>query len=221
MTDPDLEYFAARMQAAVLTPLDLDPHDENLTAFRSPAQFVGWYGQPPIPDGLMHYRDRGFYVRELAHVSRTIRPRTIVEFGTSLGIGTCLLRWLNPDAQLTTVDLAGQAYLPGDRPVPIGHIAKRQSLRGVIYRRGVSWEHEQPGVDLCFIDGSHEYEAVLADSARAWANHSQDHAWAIVWHDHNERHPGVMRAVAEFCQLHQIALQQREDSDTVWISNAR
>lgn len=213
--DTDLRFFRERLAEATVSSCVLDETDKNLAAFRSQRDFIDWYGQPPAPDGTP-YRDRGFYVRELAHLSRIIQPRTIVEFGTSLGIGTCLLRWLNPTAHLVSVDIARMTYLPNGQTVPIGWLAK---LQGLVYTQRLTdssiYEHE--GVDLCLIDGDHTYDAVVSDSVRAWANKSTDHAWAIIWHDHNERHPGVQRAVAEFCQLHQIALQQREDSDTVWV----
>lgn len=213
--DPDLAFFRDRMADATVASVVLDETDQNLVAFRSQRDVIDWYGQPPAPDGTP-YRDRGFYVRELAHLSRIIRPRTIVEFGTSLGIGTCLLRWLNPAATLISVDIARTTSLPNGHMVPIGWLAQ---LQGIVYTQRIadSATYAHPHVDFCFIDGDHTYDAVSADSARAWENRSHDHPWAIAWHDHNARHPGVQQAVAEFCAAQGLSLRSRDDSDTVWV----
>ncbi len=219
MTDPyvDLDYLRARLQAAEFTPFKWDGEDRNLAAFRSKEELVAWYCQPPGEVG-QPYRDRGFYCRELAMLSRVIKPRSVVEFGTSLGIGTCLLRWLNPEALLITVDINRETFLPGDVRVPMGHIAKHQGFRCGFIEGCNACVYAQRCVDLCFIDADHNYAAVLKDSQRAWDNRASDHRWAIAWHDHNDRHPGVMRAVAEFCKSKSLLLQSRDDSDTVWVT---
>src|SRR5207249_4622394 len=87
------------------------------------------------------YRDRAFYARELAMLSRTVRPRVVVEFGTDQGIGTCLLRWLNSSARLVTVDVNVLTFIPGDRRVPIGHLAKWQGI-DCQYVHGNSWDYQ-------------------------------------------------------------------------------
>lgn len=216
----DMEYLIDHLRRADLVPFPWDGEDRNLGAFRSRDELVAWYGQPPGVEN-QPYRDRAFYTRELAHLSRTVQPNTIVEFGTSLGIGTCLLRWLNPTASLVTVDVNDHTFLPGDVRVEMGHLAKFQGIQ-CKYIRGESWKYELlPVVDLCFIDADHSYESVVSDSATAWRNRAVLHRWAIAWHDHNERHPGVMQAVAEFCNDRCVVLQSRPDSDTVWIRGER
>lgn len=211
----DMAYLHHCLEVAPLIPIKWAGEDRNLRAFRSKRDLVAWYSQGPGIDGEP-YRDRGFYCRELAHLSRTIKPRTVVEFGTSLGIGTCLLRWLNPDADLTTVDCNISTYMPGNILVPIAHIAIEQEIRFSL-SLGDSRDYHHRGVDLCFIDGDHSYAGVENDSWQAMRNHSTDHRWAIIWHDYNERHPGVVMAVDEFCETVGIPLQSRPDSDTVWI----
>lgn len=214
--DADLEYLRTRLMEAELVPYQWDGEDKNLGAFRSKKELVRWYCQGPGTEG-QPYRDRAFYARELAHVSRVVRPNTIVELGTSLGIGTCLLRWLNPDAgRLVTVDVNDTTFLPGNQRVEMGRLARYQNIKCEYYRMK-SWEYAQPGVDLCFVDADHDYAPVLADSHQAFKNRSWWRAWAIVWHDHNERHPGVQQAVAEFCAEGKLELQSRPDSDTVWV----
>lgn len=216
MSDTDLDYLRWRLLDAEFTPYPWDGEDKNIGAFRSREELIEWYCQPPGADG-QPYRDRAFYTRELAALCRLVQPRTVVEFGTSLGIGTCLLRWLNPQAHLTTVDVNSVTYMPGDVKVEIGHLAKHQGFK-CNYVLGRSWECLVPTVDLCFIDADHSYEAVVKDSDRAWSNRSIFHKWAIVWHDHNERHVGVVRAVGEFCHKHMLFLQSKMDSDTVWVT---
>lgn len=214
--DPDLDYLRACLEAAPFRPYPWDGEDRNIGAFRSKEELVAWYCQPPGIDG-QPYRDRAFYTRELAYLSRITRPRTVVEFGTCQGIGTCLLRWLNPTARLITVDKNQWTYMPGDQRVPMGHLAKWQDIR-CEFVRGEAHNFFLSGqVDLCFIDGDHSYVHVLDDSNRAWDNRSRDHDWTIVWHDYNNRHLGVMMAVHEFCKQTSYPLQSRPDSDTVWI----
>lgn len=210
-----LDYLRACLETADLRPYPWDGEDKNLGAFRSREELIAWYCQPP---GVVAqpYRDRGFYTRELASLSQWVRPRTVVEFGTSLGIGTCLLAWLNPTAWLVTVDVNDKTYMPGDKIVPMGYLAVWQGIKcGYVLCK--SWEYVATNVDLCFIDANHEYWPVLADSDRAWKNRSTDHRWAILWHDHNDRHPGVMRAVEQFCHEKKLILQSEPDSDTVWV----
>lgn len=221
LSDPDLDYLRQYLEAATFCPHEWEGEDRNLGSFRSKEELVAWWCQPPGVAG-QPYRDRGFYSRELAMLSRLMKPRVVVEFGTSLGMGTCLLRWLNPEALLVTVDVNAVTFMPGDLRVPVGHLAGHQGIP-CEYVLGNSWDFRADGnlgrsVDFCFIDADHSYEAVVKDSARAWLNRATDgHPWAVAWHDHNDRHPGVVRAVAEFCAFHGLQLQSRPDSDTVWV----
>ncbi len=212
----DLEYLRARLQRITFVPYPWDGEDKNIGAFRSKEELIAWYCQPPGVEN-QPYRDRGFYTRELAYLSRTIRPRAVVEFGTSLGIGTCLLHWLNPDTILATVDINFETFMPGDKCVPMGYLARHQGIQcGYVHSNSCDYVHR--GVDLCFIDADHSYEAVALDSERAWGNKSTNRRWTIVWHDYNDRHSGVMDAVNEFCAAKKVELQSRPDSDTVWIT---
>ncbi len=212
----DLKYLRDCLEKVELIPYEWDGEDKNIGAFRSKEELVAWYGQGPGVDGEP-YRDRGFYCRELAMLSRIIQPDFIVEFGTSLGIGTCLLRWLNPSAQLYTVDVELQTFMPENKIVPMGHLAKHQEIICNYVTTSSSDFRTRRGVDLCFIDADHSYESVVKDSERAWQNRSTGKPWAISWHDYNTRHPGVQRAVLEFCMKKKLTLKIREDSDTVWV----
>ena len=215
-----LDYF--RMCASkfdfVLWQWDYDG-DMNLRAFASKAAFTAWFGQPPGPwhvHGVPSHRDESFYTRELATVSMLVRPKRVVEFGTALGIGAILLQLLNPDAEVTTVDIADTMRLPDQRFADIGYLAIIQDT-GINFIRCDSVKYVEENVDLCFIDGDHSYAGASADTARAWANRNPERG-AIVWHDHNERHPGVLRAVAEFEYDNGLPVNREPDSATVWAS---
>lgn len=215
MSCADLDYLRECLEVAPFVPHSWDGEDRNIGAFRSKEELVAWYCQPPGIDG-QPYRDRGFYTRELAMLSRLVQPRCVVEFGTCQGIGTCLLRWLNPTARLVTVDLDGaETFLPDRRPVPVGYLSKWNGVE-CEYVSGYSWDYHCDGVGLCFIDADHSYASVLKDSVTAWCNRAQPN-WAIAWHDHNNRHPGVVDAVNKFCTDMSQKLCRRLDSDTVWI----
>lgn len=213
----DLDYLKSKLEKISFTPFKWEGEDKNLFAFNSKELFINWYCQPPSKV-KEPWRDCGFYCRELAHVSRIIQPKTIVEFGTSLGIGTCLLHWLNPEAKLITVDINTETFMPGDIRVPIGYLAKQQNIPCEYITSPSSKYKMSNKVDLCFIDGDHSYAGVKEDSTRAWLNRSSNQHWAIVWHDYNDRHPGVVKAVNELCDILGKTLQLREDSDTVWIA---
>lgn len=203
-------YLRRCLEATPFVPGDWPEEDKNVAAFRTKEAMISWFCQPP---GDEPHRDRGFYCRELSMLSRTVRPNTIVEFGTSLGQGVCLLRWLNPDACLVTVDIATMCTVPGiPTRQPIGCLAKQQ---GIVceYVTGLSYEYALPNVDFCFVDANHSYESVLRDSERAWLNRAQK--YVIAWHDYGL--PGVKQAVQEFCAAKQLQLLQRSDSDTVWV----
>lgn len=211
MTDP-LEYFKSRVDYyPYFAGHQFECEDRNLLAFTSRDAFRNWYGQPPGAVGEP-YRDEGFYTRELARASQR-KPKKIVEIGTSLGIGTLLLTILNPDAQIVTID--NRATIPaGDgAEYPAGYLA---SINGSQHVQiiGDSKDQTFSDVGLCFIDGDHSYEGVLEDSENAWSWKTDK--WAIVWHDYNVRHPGVLLAVDKFCSEHELSLHAPSDSSTVW-----
>lgn len=208
------DYFRQCLDAFEFHPWQFDGEDMNLRAFRSKQAFADWFAQEPGPRGSP-YRDEGFYVRELTNLSCKIKPLRIVEFGTSLGLGTLILRILNPIANMYTVDNRLTQFLPGNVEVETGFLAKREDVRP-IFVTADSWTFAKRFVCLCFIDADHSYESVKKDSFCAWENRRVT-SGAIAWHDYNERHPGVMQAVDEFCREKMVSLNKLDDSCTVWI----
>jgi len=207
------DHFRNCVAAFDFQPWFFDGEDKNMRALANKEAFVDWFAQEPGAIGNP-YRDEGFYVRELTNVSLTIRPRNIVEFGTNIGLSTLLLRILNPNAEITTIDTLSMQYMPGDIKVVTGMLAKHNGVKAH-YLLGDSNQFTATDVDMCFIDADHSYGAVVADSEQAWNNRNKDYS-AIVWHDHNERHPGVIQAVSEFIVRKRILLNMLPDSSTVW-----
>lgn len=220
--DQYLDYLRQCIQAAPTIPLVWNGEDESVRAFESKESLILYYCQLPGLDG-QPYCDRAFYCRELARVSKLVRPRLAVEFGTCQGISTCLLGWLNPEAKLITVDFADAVVMPTqygetfERQVEVGYLSKLQRL-ACDYVKCISWKFKCEGVDLCFVDAGSTYAEVLRDSVRAWLNRSTDgHPWAIVWDNYSPRLPGIVRAVDAFCQDYEMVLNTIPDSDTVWV----
>lgn len=216
MTDP-LEYFQACLEAYPhFKGFQFECEDKNLKAFESKEAFGKWYGQPPGQVGEP-YRDEGFYVRDLAQVSMDIQPSRIVEIGTSLGIGTLLLRILNPKAHITSVDNRNWVPAGDGKEYPVGVLAINNGSKHT-QEFGDSEHYRFEDVEMFFIDGDHSYDAVVDDSENAWHGKSPS-KWAIVWHDYNDRHPGAVQAVNEFCAKHKLILTRKPDSSTVWCTS--
>lgn len=207
--DP-LDYFRQRLAEYPFIPHHFDCEDKNLRAFASNEDFGDWFAQPPGAVGNP-YRDEGFYVRDLAQISLEYHPRRIVEIGTSIGIGTLLLRILNPTASILSID--NRSHVPsGDgKEYPVGLLANSH-YEQLIYN---STMFHHTNTEFCFIDGDHSFDSVESDSEIAWESRSKDN-WVIAWHDYNDRHPGVMRAVDAFVERHKLTLIHPADSSTVW-----
>lgn len=191
--------------------------DKNLKAFESKEAFREWFSQPPGPVGNP-YRDEGFYVRDLAEISQKYQPNKIVEIGTAIGMGTLILRILNPGAEIITID--NRNWIPtGDGTErPVGFLAEL-SKAGHTQVLADSSDVICSDVEFYFIDGDHSYEGVAKDSENAWTGIWKNKLlskWAIAWHDYNDRHPGCVNAVNEFIAHHGLALVRKPDSCTVW-----
>lgn len=208
------QHFQSCVEAFNFEPWHFEGEDKNLLALASKSAFIDWFGQDPGAIGEP-YRDEGFYVREFTELSCFIQPKVIVELGTSLGLGALLLHILNPTAKLTTIDIRATQFLPGDTKVPTGVLAKYQ-LIDIEYVLGSSSDIQRKDVDFCFIDAEHSYTAVIADSINAWYNRNKERG-VIVWHDYNDRHPGVVLAVNEFAEAHKLPLTVLPDSSTVYV----
>lgn len=207
------QHFRDCVDAFDFKPWHFDGEDLNLRAMSSKQAFSDWFAQDPGQVGNP-YRDEGFYTREITNVSYTIQPKFIVEFGTSLGLGVLILQILNPDAHIVTVDNRLTQYIPGNIKVETGLLAKHNNVKAEYVHSPTSSFVPSKPVDLCFIDADHSYDAVLDDSVRAWTDRNRRRG-AIIWHDYNNRHLGVMLAVNKFSRQVMKAPMILEDSSTV------
>jgi len=210
------EYFYLKLSGFDLVSLGFKGEDKNLQALNDIESFRAWYGsKPEVPEP---YRDDGFYVQELTFISEFIKPKNIVEFGTSLGIGLVLLYMLNRGSSIVSVDDKDFRYMPGNLQVPTGYIA---SLNNIKYEsiRGKSWETKLgENFDLCFIDADHSGDSVWKDSLWAWENKSD--RYSIIWHDYrigNKEFEGLISSIDRFSEYINRDLYRLKGSSTVWI----
>lgn len=132
-----------------------------------------------------------------------LQPTTVFEFGTFTGTTTALMaRVAPPGGVVHTIDLPtapddviGRAFAdPADDWCPI--VQHRADVRAFDFS---AFEGK---VDLVFIDASHAYDQVLADSRIALGLLSEP--GVIVWDDFQAAHPGVVAALAELAKDHEI-----------------
>lgn len=209
--------FRDRMKGLWLANFPWTGEDKNLLAFKDPDLFKEWYGTHPITPEP--YRDFKFYQREFTVFSWRICPKTIVELGTSLGIGTFMLHNLNKEAEIIySVDNRQEQFLPGNVTVPTGYFAK---INAVPYIQvfGNSWELEiDRPFNMCFIDADHSKDAVYKDSVWAWKN-KDPNKYVILWHDVDYGHPdfvGLIESINRFSDEYEVPVYVLEDSHVAW-----
>lgn len=131
-------------------------------------------------------------------ITRYVQPRMVFEIGTARG-GTAYNLSLNapPGAKIYSLDIGGRA----DR-LPAGE--------NMTYLEGesgaFSYEPWKGLCDLVFIDGDHREAGVRKDSENALSLLGT--TGAILWHDFEAKHPGVVKvvqALAETLPISRIA----------------
>jgi predicted O-methyltransferase YrrM len=136
-------------------------------------------------------------------IVRLQQPRTVFEFGTFTGATTRLLAEAAPNATIHTIDLPPEAL----RSLGIEDVVSREfagthfESRIVQHRANTAafdFDFLAGGVDIVFVDASHDYDEVVADSERAIEMLAPD--GVVVWDDYHPRHPGVVRALNEVNQ---------------------
>jgi hypothetical protein len=143
------------------------------------------------------------------------RPQVVLEIGTFMGSTTRAIAMALPDAIIHTVDLppgdAG-ALASVDVPKDDYHlIAAREVGRefvGTPFQSRIrqhfcdtsTWDFSAAeGATAFFIDGSHTYEHCKLDSQRCYELCGGE--GVFLWHDCDEDHPGVVRALNEWRRL--------------------
>jgi predicted O-methyltransferase YrrM len=185
-----------------------------------PVEVVTLSGPTDLGDigSLTGYHTLGVLVRAL-------QPKTILEFGTYLGISTHTMA-LNalPDCRIYTVDLADDTSA---ELIPELNVIDQQLIRKSRHRVGEAFlrsstksqitqiradsmtfraETKMRDVDLVYIDGGHSLPVVTKDTENAFRVLSP--TGTIVWDDYFHLYPDVVRFLDELQDqypLHGIA----------------
>jgi predicted O-methyltransferase YrrM len=159
------------------------------------------------------YEDGGLS-REQLDILLTVamlrQPETILEVGTFMGQTTYALAVALPKAHIFTVDLPLGATVE-DAPGQDKHLVERRDVGRAFRGSGcaeritqyledtLTWNFKGIGSpDFFFIDGAHTYEACRNDSEKSLARATPGSVF--IWHDYDERHPGVVRVLNEWRQ---------------------
>lgn len=149
------------------------------------------------------------YYHALASFTCAIRPASVLEFGTYIGVGTLTIALNAPaDCRIVTVDL------PDDPLMEKSHALSRGDLELIERRRArvgkafldsrvssritqvrtdsLTWQPEDSlkGVELVLIDGGHSAPLVRADTENAFKLLSP--TGTVLWDDYFYLYPGVV-----------------------------
>lgn len=130
----------------------------------------------------------------LATVVRNLSPKTVLEIGTSNGMGTVLMAANAPEAQIYTVNIppeevssgqGGQLTTIAPERDKIGAAYKARGLKNIIQiiANTASWEPNIGEIDIAFIDGCHDTDFVYSDTRKV-LKHMRPGGF-ILWHDFN------------------------------------
>ncbi len=102
---------------------------------------------------------KGRYARLFYRLSAFYQPQRILEFGTSLGIGTIHFAKGNPGAMITTVEAC-----PETAAIAMENFEQAEITNVTLFNKTFTdflEENELPSYDLVFIDGHHDGNALL------------------------------------------------------------
>ncbi len=94
----------------------------------------------------------------LFRMVRQYQPKTILELGTSIGITTSYLSMAKPDAELITMEGAGEVASTAERNFQKAELRNISIIEGNFDEKLSSVIHHLSSVDLAFIDGNHRRE---------------------------------------------------------------
>jgi len=144
-----------------------------------------------IPMVSDHYETPSLYEQYvLATLVRVLKPKRCFEIGTSLGFTTRVLASNSPDCRIDTLDVSSD---PRIGSVFRGTPAAVRIRQHIASSAAFSFEPYRGQIDLVFVDGSHEFEEVLWDTANAISMLSP--TGVALWHDVAPHFPGVVKAL--------------------------
>ena len=145
-----------------------------------------------IPLVSDHYETPSLYEQlVLATLVRVLKPKRCFEIGTSLGFTTRVLASnSSADCRIDTLDVSSEPR--------IGSAFRNTSAAWKIQQHVASsvefsFEPYKGKIDLAFIDGSHEFQDVLRDTANTIPMLSP--TGVALWHDVSPNCPGVVKAL--------------------------
>jgi predicted O-methyltransferase YrrM len=164
--------------------------------------------------------DPGYYFA-LASLVRALRPKSIFEFGTYLGVSALTLAANTaPDCRIFTLDLPDSA-ITGDahqlNDTDEKHVVKSRSRVGEAFRNSplagritqfredsmtFRAEKHASQVDLVFVDGGHSTPLVTKDTENAFRILADD--GAILWDDYFHHYPDVVAFLDELADRYPL-----------------
>ncbi|MEY3198582.1 MAG: hypothetical protein RJA13_540 [Bacteroidota bacterium] len=112
-----------------------------------------------IPQLLSTSSSKGKYGDLLFQIARYYQPKNILEFGTSIGIGTCNLSFGNPAAKIVTVEACENTRLEALKNFQALQCKNIESVLATFDQFLDDERNEK--YDLVFIDGHHDGAALL------------------------------------------------------------
>ncbi len=137
----------------------------------------------------------------VAAMARHHRSRELFEIGTYLGRTTYHLTYASEGAVVTTVNLPPEAdpkYGPYQQIYFRGRPRAEQIRQVWADSTMLDTTPYRGRMNFVFVDGDHSYEAVKADTRKAFEVLAP--GGIIVWHDYAAKSPGVCRFMEEFTQ---------------------
>ena len=147
--------------------------------------------QPAPTDPLVDLNDRRRHDAEvIATVCANANARTILEIGTAQGQSTALMAENAPQATVHTVNIPPEEIKDGGKLVT--HAFSRDEIGSYYRAKGMTnirqilantkrWEPDIGTIDVAFVDGCHDANAVFNDTRKV-LKHSKS-GTIIMWHD--------------------------------------
>jgi predicted O-methyltransferase YrrM len=147
-----VQQFSARFQH-----LKSDNRTINIADFGAGSKYMS--NERSIPQLLSTSSSKGKYGDLLYQIARYYKPKNILEFGTSIGIGTCNLSFGNPEATIVTVEACENTRLEALKNF---QALQCENIESVLATFDQFLEEERnEKYDLVFIDGHHDGIALL------------------------------------------------------------
>ena len=147
-----IQQFSARFHY-----LKSDKRTIKITDFGAGSKYLS--NERSISMLLSTSSSKGKYGDLLYKIARYYKPENILEFGTSIGIGTCNLSFGNPEANIVTVEACENTRLEALKNFKTFQCENIESILATFDQ--FLEEERSEKYDLVFIDGHHDGLALL------------------------------------------------------------